>query len=145
MEISLWFILLFALTLIIGPFTQLLHLVAPDLHRRLGLMETRAFEPEFKWYLLEEKAIAIADMVYLITGLLFMVFAVLGWEIALIFGLYTCICYIYFSTIYIPRTILLIKHDLSPVSSKQLGIYLSYLILFLAFGLFGLVYLWSLV
>lgn len=143
MEISLWFILLFAFMLILGPFTQLLQLIAPELHKKLGLSEARAFEPEFKWYLLEEKAVAIADMAYLATGLIFIVCAILGKKIALIFGLYTCVCYIYFALIYIPRTLLLTKHNLSPLPANQLVIYLGYVTLFLAFGLFGVFYLWS--
>ena len=68
MQISLWFIILFSFMLIIGPITQLLQLIAPKLHMKLGLQEAKAFEPEFKWFLLEEKAVAIADMSFLITG-----------------------------------------------------------------------------
>jgi len=145
MEISFWFIALFIFMWFIGPLTQLLHLIAPKLHKKLGLMEGNAFEPEFKWYLLEEKAVAIADMTYLVTGLLFVVFAFLENKIALIFGLYTCVCYIYFASIYIPRTVLLTRHNLSPVPTKQLRAYLFYVTLFLAFGLFGVFYLWALV
>ena len=103
MEISLWFILLFSFTLIIGPFTQLLQLIVPELHKKPGLMEAKSFEPEFKWFLLEEKAVAIADMSFLITGLLFITFSLLGRQAALIFGLYTCVCYNYFGLIYINK------------------------------------------
>ncbi len=145
MEISLWFILLFAFMLIIGPFTQLLQLIAPELHKKLGLTEAKAFEPEFKWFLLEEKAFAIADMSFLITGLLFIAYSLLGSQVALILGLYTCVCYIYFGLIYITRVYLLTKHSLSPIAENQLRTYLLYAALFLAFGVFGVSHLWGLV
>ena len=126
MQISLWFIILFSFMLIIGPITQLLQLIAPKLHMKLGLQEAKAFEPEFKWFLLEEKAVAIADMSFLITGLLFIIFSVFGMQAALIFGLYTCACYSYFGLIYITRTYLLTKHSLSPTASNQILTYLIY-------------------
>ena len=127
-----------------GPLTQVLHLMAPELHYRLGLMEADAYKPEFKWYLLEEKAIAIADMTYLASGAAFILLALLGNDTAVIFGLYSCACYVYFAATYIPRTALLTKHNLSPVSRKQLGGYIAYASLYLLFGLYGLFYLWGL-
>ena len=144
MGVSAWFIVVFVIMWIIGPATQLLQLLAPKLHMRLGLMEAAAFEPEFKWFLLEEKAVAIADLTFLFSGVAFVGLALLGSETALIFGLYSSACYVYFASIYIPRILLLSKHNLSPVSRKQLGVYLLYVSLFLLFGLYGLFCLWGL-
>jgi len=107
-------------------------------------MEADAFKPEFKWFLLEQKAIAIADMTFLVSGIAFVWLALLGNETALLFGLYSCACYVYFASTFIPSTLLLSKHNLSPVSRKQLGGYMVYASLYLLFGLYGLFYLWGL-
>ena len=144
MEISTFFIVVFILMWIAGPATQLLQLLAPKLHMKLGLMEADAFKPEFKWFLLEQKAIAIADMTFLVSGIAFVWLALLGNETALLFGLYSCACYVYFASTFIPSTLLLSKHNLSPVSRKQLGGYMVYASLYLLFGLYGLFYLWGL-
>ena len=144
MEVSVWFFVVFVLMWIAGPGTQLLQLVAPKLHMKLGLMEAEAFKPEFRWFLLEQKAIAIGDMTFLVSGIAFIWLALLGNDTALIFGLYSCACYVYFATTFIPSTLLLVKHDLSPISRGQLGAYMLYASLFLLFGLYGLFYLWGL-
>lgn len=144
MQVDAWFIVVFVLFWIAGPLTQVLQLIAPELHHKLGLMEADAFNPEFRWYLLEERAVAIADMTCLVSGAAFVLLALVGNDTALIFGLYSCACYIYFGAVYIPRTILLRKNDLSPVSGKQFGIYMFYVGLFFLFGLYGLAYLWRL-
>ena len=143
MEISTWFIVVFALLWVANPLTQLLQLVAPKLHHRLGMTETDAFEPENKWYLLEEKAIAIADMSYLAAGFAFLVLAMMDRQLALIFGIYNCACYVYMALISIPRWLLLVKHGLGPLHGKQLGAYMGYMAVFLVFGLYGMVYLWD--
>ena len=88
MEISSWFFLFFALTGVLGPVTQALFLVAPKLHHKIGMTEDKALEPEFRWFLLDEKAIAIADMTYLVSGGVFIWLALSGDQTALIFGLY---------------------------------------------------------
>ena len=108
MEVSVWFIVVFALLWAAGPLTQVLFLVAPKLHHRLGLTEANAFKPEFKWFLLDEKALAIADMTYLVAGIAFVWLAMLDIRLALIFGMYTCACYVYIALISIPRWLLLI-------------------------------------
>ena len=71
MEIDSWFIVVFILLWVAGPLTQLLQLVAPKLHLKLGLTETDAFKPEFKWFLLDERGIAIGDMTYFASGAVF--------------------------------------------------------------------------
>lgn len=134
----------FILMWIASAGTQLLQLVAPKLHMKLGLTEADAFKPEFKWFLLEQKAIAIGDMTYFVSGIAFVWLALLGNETALIFGLYSCACYVYFAATFIPSTLLLVKYNLSPVSRKQLVAYMFYAVLFLLFGLYGLFYLWGL-
>lgn len=144
MEVSAWFMAVFIFMWIASPVTQALFLIAPKLHHRLGMTEADAFKPEFKWFLLEQKAIAIADMTYLVSGIVFIWLALLGNKNALIFGLYSCACYIYFAATFIPSTLLLTKHNLSPGSRKQLGAYLLYAGLFLVFGLYGMFYLWGL-
>ena len=57
MEVSVWFIVVFVIMWAIGPATQVLQLIAPKLHFKLGLMEKAAFEPEFKWFLLEQRGL----------------------------------------------------------------------------------------
>ena len=143
MEISTWFVVLFALAWIANPLTQLLQLVAPKLHHELGMTEADAFKPENKWYLLEERAIAIADMSYLVAGLAFLVLVMLDNRTALIFGIYNCACYVYIGLISIPRWLLLVKHELGPLKGNQLGAYMAYMIVFMMFGLYGMVYLWG--
>ena len=144
MEISYWFILLFALTWLLGPVTQALFLVAPKLHHKIGMTEDDALKPEFRWFLLDEKAIAIADMTYLVSGGAFIWLALSGDQTALIFGLYNCACYVYISILAISRWHLFGKNQLSPISARQLPLFSAYMVMFLIFGLYGLVYLWGL-
>lgn len=145
MNISLWFIAVFALLWLLVPVTQLIFLVAPRIHHKLGMTEDKALEPQFRWFLLDEIAIAFADMTYLLSGAAFLWLALSGSQTALIFGLYSCACYVYIPFMAISRWRLLAKHDLSPISKGQLPIYVGYMLLMLLFGLFGLVYLWGLV
>ena len=138
MEVSTWFILVFVLMWVAGPLTQLLFLIAPKLHYKLGLMEA-----EFKWYLLEEKALAIADMSYLASGAAFVSLAARqrhGCAVRTVYLRRLCVL----------RSDLYTKNrfghpaQMSPVSKEQLGVYLSYACLYLLFGLYGLFYLWGL-
>ena len=145
MEVNVWFLVLFALAWVMGPVTQVLFLVAPRLHHRLGMTEDKALEAEFRWFLLDEKAIAIADLTYLVAGGTFIWLALLESRTALIFGLYTCACYVYIGLLAISRWILFGKNQLSPISKGQLPVYVAYMVLFLGFGLYGLLYLWGLV
>ena len=144
MEVSVWFLVLFALVWVAVPVTQLLFLVAPKLHHRLGMTEDAALAPRFRWFLLDEKAIATADMTYLISGAVFIWQALLGNKVALIFGLYSCACYVYVAPMAISRWRLLGKHELSPMSTGQLPFYMAYMGILGAFGVFGLIYLWGL-
>ncbi len=144
MTVSTWFLIVFVLLWIAGPVTQVLFLVAPKLHHRLGMTEADALKPEFRWFLLDEKAIAIADLTYLVSGFVFIWLALLGDDTALIFGLYTCACYVYIASLTIPRWILLSMHGLNPAPRSQLVVYISYMVLFGLFGLYGLFYLWGL-
>ena len=144
MEVSVWFIVVFVIMWAIGPATQVLQLIAPKLHFKLGLMEKAAFEPEFKWFLLEQRGIAYADLTFCFTAIVFVWLAIAGSKTALIFGLYTSACYVYFTTLYLSQLVLLSKHDLHPVSKGQRSVYVVYMGLFIAFGLFGLFYLWEL-
>lgn len=143
-DVSLWFIAVFALVWAAGPLTQVLFLIAPELHHRLGLTEANALKPEFHWYLLEERAIAYADLICVACGLTFLVLALLNKPSAVIFGLYNCACYVYVASISIPRWLLLGHHDLSPLPREQLIGYFTYMALYLLFGLYGLGYLWRL-
>lgn len=144
MEISSWFMTVFVLLWIAAPLTQLLFLVAPKLHYKLGMTEANAIKPEFKWFLLDEKAIAIADMTYFVSGGAFIWLALLGSPTALIFGLYSCACYVYIAPLAISRWLLFGKYQLSPLSKGQAPIYMAYMVSFLVFGLYGLFYLWGL-
>ena len=129
----------------LGPVTQLLQLVAPTLHHKLGLTEENALRPEYTWFLLDERAIAIADMTYLIAGGLFIWMSLLGNSMALIFGIYTCSCYVFVSVLVISRWMLLSRFELNPSSGRQLVVYVCYMLFYLVFGLVGLFYLWDLV
>ena len=144
MELNAWFMGLFVIMWVAGPLTQVLQLIAPKLHHRLGLTEADALRPEFKWFLLEEKAIAIADISHLVAGTAFVWLVLLDSRSALIFGMYTCACYVYIALISVPRWLLLAKHELSPLPRGQLPFYMSYMVVFLLFGLYGLFYLWGL-
>ena len=144
MEVSAWFIVVFVLMWMAGPLTQALFLVAPELHHKLGMTEDNALKPEFRWFLLDEKAIAIADMTQLVSGGGFIWLALLGNQPALIFGLYSCACYVYIALLAISRWVLFGKNQLSPISKGQVPFYMAYMSLFFVFGLFGLFYLWGL-
>ena len=144
MGVSSWFLVVFVFSWLVSPVTQLLFLVAPKLHHRLGLTEADALKPEFKWFLLDEKAIAVADMTYLVSGAVFVSLAIMGERLALLFGLYTCACYVFVSLLAMTRWILLAKHGLSPLPASQRPLYFSYMVFFLLFGLYGLYYLWGL-
>ena len=71
MQIDIWFIVLFIIMWALGPATQVLQLIAPKLHFKLGLMEKAAFEPEFKWFRLNERGTAYADLTHFFAGIAF--------------------------------------------------------------------------
>ena len=144
MAVNTWFLVVFVLTWIAAPVTQALFLVAPKVHHKLGMTEENALKPEFRWFLLDEKSIAIADMTYLASGAAFIWLALLGSRTALIFGLYSCACYVYIAILAISRWTLFGKNQLSPISEGQLPIYTGYMVVFFIFGLYGLFYLWGL-
>ena len=125
MEVNVWFVVVFAFAWVMGPVTQALFLVAPKFHHKLGLTEDDALKPEFRWFFLDEKAIAIADMTYLVSGGAFIWLALLGNQTALIFGLYSCACYVYVAPLAISRWLLFGKNQLSPVSRSQVPFYMS--------------------
>ena len=116
MQVSVWFLIVFAFVWVAAPVTQLLFLVAPGLHHKLGMTEDSALSPEFRWFLLDEKAIAIADMTYFVSGGAFILLALLGNPTALVFGLYSCACYVYVAPLAISRWLLFGKNGLSPIS-----------------------------
>jgi hypothetical protein len=144
MDISVWFIVVFVIMWIIGPLSQVLMLVAPKLHMWLGLMEADAYKPEFKWFLLEQKSIAYADLTQLASGVGFLALALADNEWAPLFGIFSCAIYVYFPAQWLADILLLIQHDISPVRPAQLRIYLVYMALFVAFGLYGMYYLFDL-
>lgn len=143
MTVNMWFLIVFVVLWIFGPLTQLLQIVAPSLHMKLGLMEGKALEPEFQWYRLEERAIAFADMSFLLSGILFVIGAIGRQTWAIPFGFFTCAIYVYFGLMCIFRWALLGRHNLSPVSPRQITGYVMYMVVFLIFGLFGMIYLWG--
>ena len=144
MAVSIWFFVVFVIAWIASPVTQALFLAAPKLHHKLGMTEDRALEPGFKWFLLDEQAIAIADMTYLVSGAAFIGLALVGSETALVFGLYSCACYVFTAVLAISRWRLLGKNNLSPISAEQLPFYVAYMVFFVVVGLVGLYYLWGL-
>ena len=144
MEVSAWFLAIFVIVWIAAPGTQLLFLAAPKLYHRLGVTEDKALRPEFRWFLLDEKSIAIADLTYLFSGGAFILLALRENPAALIFGLYSCTCYVYVAPLAISRWLLLGRNQLSPMSRGQMPIYMAYMITLFVFGLYGLFYLWGL-
>jgi hypothetical protein len=143
MDVNAWFLAAFVVMWALGPATQVLQLIAPKLHMRLGLMEKASAEPRFEWFRLAERGMAFADLTFFIAAILFVVLVIAGDETAILFGLYTCACYVYFGTSYIAQFILLSRKNLHPASKKETGVYFVYMGLFIAFGLYGLVYLWG--
>ena len=121
----------------------MLQLIAPKLHFKLRLMEKAAFEPEFRWFRLIERRTAYGDLIHFFAGIAFVWLAIAGNETALIFGLYTCSVYLFVMTQYLVQLVLLTGQNLHPVSKDQLGFYVVYAGLFIAFGLYGLSYLWA--
>ena len=144
MDVSVWFIVVFIIMWALGPATQVLQLIAPELHMKLGLMEKAAFEPEFRWFRLYERGTAFADLTHFSAGIAFVWLAIAGNENALIFGLYTCSVYVFVMTQYLAQLFLLNRENLHPISGSQLGFYFAYGALFVVFGFYGLVYLWGL-
>ena len=144
MKVNVWFFVVFVLVWIAGPVSQVLFLVAPRLHHKLGMTEDNALKPEFRWFLLDEKAIAAADMTYLISGAAFIGLALQGSRTALLFGLFSCACYVYVAVLALSRWRLFGKNNLSPLAKNQLPFYVAYMLFFLTFGLYGLSYLWEL-
>ena len=143
MTLNIWFVIAFIVLWILGPLTQLLQLVAPLLHKKLGLMEAKAYEPQFEWFRLEERAIAFADMTFLSSGVVFIIGALLGRTWAIPFGFFTCAIYVYFGVMCLSRWALLGRHNLSPLSPGQLKLYVLYIGVFIVFGFFGMIYLWG--
>ena len=103
MEVGIWLIVVFVLIWLAGSATQVLFLFVPKLHHSLGMTEANALKPEFKWFLLDAKAIAFADMTYFISGVAFAWLAHLGAKTALPFGLYCRSCYVYIAPLSISR------------------------------------------
>ena len=143
MEISIWFITVFMVMWALGPGTQVVQLVAPEFHKRMGFTEKRAFEPEFLWYRLYERGTAYADLTYFFAGIAFIWLALAGSETALIFGFYTCSVFVFVMTQYLCQLVLLTRESLHPISKEQTVFYFVFGVLFIAFGLFGLYYLWG--
>lgn len=90
-----------------------------------------------------ERGTAYADLTHFFAGIAFVWLAIAGNETALIFGLYTCSIYLFVMTQYLVQPVLLTGQNLHPVSKDQIGFYAGYAGLFIAFGLYGLSYLWE--
>lgn len=45
LQINTWFVVAFVIMWVLGSATQVLQLIAPQLHHKLGFMEKAAFEP----------------------------------------------------------------------------------------------------
>ena len=144
MEVSVWFIAVFVIMWLLGPASQVLQLIAPKTHKKLGFTEAAAFEPEFRWFLLYERGTAYADLTYFVAGIAFVVLALGGHRVALIFGIYTCAAWVFVMTQYLVQLTLLSRENLHPVSEGQIGFYRVYGVAYIAFGLFGMAYLWGL-
>jgi hypothetical protein len=116
---------------------------AATLQARIDGEGRAAFEPEFKWFRLYERGTAYADLTHFFAGIAFVWLAIAGNETALVFGLYTCSVYLFVMTQYLVQLVLLTRQNLHPVTKDQIGFYVVYAGLFIAFGLYGLFYLWA--
>ena len=141
MGIEIWFLVVFILSWLLGPFTQLIMIISPKLHQKMGFMEKKAYLPEFRWYALMHRGTAYADMTFLLSGAMFVIGALLEKSWCIPFGFFTCAVYVYFSLTYIFQTILLTKNELCPISRDQLPAYFLYGGAFFVFGLYGIFYL----
>ena len=143
MQFGIWFLIIFILSWLLGPVTQLIMIINPRLHQKMGFMEKKAYEPEFRWFALMHRGIAFADMSFLISGSIFIIGAFSKKQWCIPFGFYTFAVYVYFSLTYIFQTILLIKNDLSPAPKSQLLPCFLYGLAYVVFGLFGMFFLGS--
>jgi len=146
MVIPLWFMIIFTIVWLFGSGGQLIAVFSQRLHQKLGLTESRAFEPEFKWYLVDEHAIAYADIVHFITGFLFILFYILGDQnLALKLGCFTFAVYVYVFPLCVFRFYFLSKNNLYPTQDKkETRKVLLILTIFGLYYIFGTWYLWRL-
>ena len=126
MDINRWFIIAFFAFWLLGPASQVLQLVAPRLHMKMGFMEKRAFEPEFRWFWLYERGTSIADLTHFVGGILFIWLAFTGNVNAPVFGLYVCSVYVFVMLQYLLQFILLTRESLHPLDKGQFGFILPY-------------------
>ena len=141
LQIGLWFLIVFIFSWLLGPFTQLIMIINPELHQKMGFMEKKAYLPEFRWFALMHRGTAYADMTFLLSGAVFVMGAFLEKSWCIPFGFFTCAVYLYFSITYIFQTILLTRNGLSPTSRDQLPACFLYGAAFFVFGLYGMFYL----
>ena len=142
-QLSYWFIGIFILLWIIGPLTQLLQIVSLPLHIEMGLSESKILDPDFGWFRADELAIAWADMTYLISGAVFIVGAILRKSWCIPFGIYTSATWSFILLMARIRWSLLEARGFDVIGPDQEPLYYAYAYLFVAFGWFGMVYLWK--
>ncbi len=144
MEVPLWFMVVFILYgWLFGSGGQILAVLNQRLHQKIGFTEERAFEPDFKWYKIDEYAIACSDVLHFVTGFLFIVFYFSGQQnLAIKCGCFTFAIYIYISFLCVFRILFLSKNNLYPTSNiKQTR---NVLIIVITFGLYSIFGAWYL-
>ena len=142
MIVNYWFFALFVFFWLLGPGTQVIQLISPKLHHRLGLTEKAALEPKNRWFQLYERGTAYADLTHLTAGIAFMVLALSGSKHGIVFGIYTCSAYVFVMTQFLAQLALLSNENLHPASKEQFVAYGAYAVSFIIFGIFGITYLW---
>lgn len=143
MDISVSFLLAFVLVWLLTAFTQFLQIITPEFHSKIGFMARAAYTPAFEWYRLKHRGVAFADMTFAVSGILFMVAALLGERWAFFFGFYTCAVYFYAGLVAPCEWFFLRKRNLSPIAGSEYAVSIVYMLSVAAFGVFGMVYLWS--
>lgn len=142
-KLSNFFMGCFALLWILGPLTQLLFLVNPTLHLKLGLSEHITLEPEFGWFRADETAIAAADQTYLFTGLVFMIASAQRKTWCIPLGFYTCAAWSFILLVAIFRWPLLEAAGFGVLGNGQVAFYYIYALAYVLFGWYGMFYLWN--
>lgn len=141
-QLSYLYLGVFFILLILGPVTQLLFIVNMPLHVSWGLSEPIVLDPAYGWFKADELAIAWADMTYLAAGVVFFIGVFIRQSWAIPFGFYTSACWTFILLFARIRWPLLEANGFDVVSGDQEVAFYSYALIYILFGLFGMVYLW---
>ena len=132
----------FVVLWILGPLTQLVQIINLPFHVKMGFSERNIMKPEYGWFRADELSIAWADMTVLLTGIAFFVGARLQKPWCIPCGFYSSSIWFYVMLLALVRWPLLVKNGFGVVADDQKLFYNLYACIYVAFGLYGMVYLW---